>query len=65
MELKCGRRARGPMVVVCTLRNIRNSPQKLGFTSKEPMWTFDVNDVTQNNSYVFFSTVMGVSAMFL
>ena len=38
------------MVVVRTfVKNIRNSPGALSFTSKEPVWTFDV---TRNNSYV-------------
>ena len=39
-------------MVVRTLKNIRNSPGRWGIKSKEPMWTFDINDVTQSNSYV-------------
>ena len=27
-------------------------PRMLGFTSKKSMWTFDINVVTHNNSYV-------------
>ena len=41
-----------PIIVVHTFKNIRNSPEGWGITSKEPMWTFNLNDVTQNNSYV-------------
>ena len=39
--------------------NIKNSPGVWGTTLKEPLWTFDINDVAQNNCYVhLFSTAM-------
>ena len=37
--------------MVRTLKQIQNH-SGWGNTSKEPMWTFDVNYVTQNNIYV-------------
>ena len=40
------------MVMVCTLINIFNVQGGWGITSKEPMWMFDVNYITQNNSYM-------------
>ena len=39
------------MVMIRKLKHISNS-RGWGITSKEPMWTFDVNYVTQNNIYV-------------
>ena len=40
------------------IKKIRNSPGGWGIMSKEPMWTFDVNDITQNNSYVQLLTML-------
>ena len=46
--LKFCRRARGGgIAMVCTLNNIWNSTGRV-----LPIWTVDVNDETQNNSYV-------------
>ena len=43
---------RWSMGMVRILKQIPNSHGMGGITSKEPMCTFDVNYVTQNNNYV-------------
>ena len=57
MGLKFFKRAREPIVVVHTLRNIKNSGGG-GVMSKEPMWTFDINDAVVTSPKRFMKAVV-------